>query len=370
MPYYFQGREIDDPSCISVTWKIDRVDIGHARRLIAETRQKKETSVPLVKSFTPVWYQLDWNRVPSELVQILLNVLESKDHRPMLKYRDLFSAIKNPELFSEKGIRFFHHVRLPEYREDKKGQPLNEYELFERISGTTVLIAGNVESVQKFGRAPMKDKDKWTQKNSDLLAHFLQVVGQIQRSRWIKAPCTMTVSGGKRQGEFSSLEEFVYAAAYFRQLFSDHLFQNACRCYYQFADSPPKVSWVGAEAKGFNDALGRETQFVKGFNRRSLIECFLYGAGLFHSITHCSSKTAKNAQKFWGLINKEDHNTVYFEINSALRDMLGHASKVAAVVHSDFGHWLNNEGIPKPNVYWHTNILAHHSKTRSDQAER
>ena len=355
--WHFQGQVIDDLACVFVGWKIDRLNEERALTVTAEAQHNKESSVPLYKAFDPLWLQLDWDRVPKESVQEILDILESRDHRPMLKYRSLFTEVEHPETMKDDHIRFYHHVSLIEYWEDADGQPLSACTLHERVAGGPVLLMGDIESVLKVGPAPMKNKRTWTQSHSDLLAHFIQVVGQVQRSKWSKAPCSISSRGDERHGEFPSLEEFVYAAVYFRQLYSDKLLRESFNCYERFADSPLKVLWVREEVRGFESSLAATAQFVRGISRRALVDSFLYGAGLFHSISHGNPKTARNVQQFWGLIRKEDPLKLAFELNVSFRQLLGYASHVGIVIQHDYGRWLNTEGIPKPNVYWHSNLF-------------
>src|SRR5688572_32075398 len=80
------------------------------------------------------------------------------------------------------------------------------------------VILGDTRSILRLGPAAIKNRAAWTQMDSDILAHFLQVESQIAKSRWCKAKLSMTTQGDKLlDSSFPDFEDFVYAAMYFRQ---------------------------------------------------------------------------------------------------------------------------------------------------------
>jgi hypothetical protein len=110
------------------------------------------------------------------------------------------------------------------------------------------IVRGDVGTVLGLPPSGFVNRSVWTQKKSDMLAHFMQVAGQISRSSWMSASCNFRVQGGKvLKSQFPSIESFVYGAVYFRQLYAgDKLFFKACDIYTKHAGDPLKASWVTA----------------------------------------------------------------------------------------------------------------------------
>jgi hypothetical protein len=83
---------------------------------------------------------------------------------------------------------------------------------------STPIIQGDAKSILQLGSAAMKNPSKWSQMDSDIVAHFIQVHGQIVNSKWNKSKITFTHQGDKLlDSQFPAFEDFVYVAVYFRQ---------------------------------------------------------------------------------------------------------------------------------------------------------
>ena len=216
--WQYKGESVSGPRCISVNWKVGRLNEETARRIIEEAEQNRDRCVPLYKALDPVYLSLDWNSVPENEVQGILDALQSNNDRLILKYRRYFkqTAIHNAALVE--GSRFSKNFMVSDYWEDKSGNPLTNYQMHKRATGGPGLIMSDTESVLDVGPAPMKEKHKWQRKDSDRLGHFTQVVGQIQRSRWCKGELTIGRYGAEQSyGRFPSLEDFVFAAIYYSE---------------------------------------------------------------------------------------------------------------------------------------------------------
>ena len=149
---------------------------------------------------------------------------------------------------------------------------------------------GDPTGLLRRGPAELEDVSQWTKRDSDVLAHYLQVSGQIQRSKWYAAKKQFTVQGGKTLDSSMPLfEEFVFAAVYFRQLFmtsKDFLLQDAVDRYCRHVVCPVRKHWVKHEAASFNRLLDSPTfPFpIKNYTYRQIFYAFMYGAGLMHKI--------------------------------------------------------------------------------------
>src|SRR5208282_2733798 len=81
------------------------------------------------------------------------------------------------------------------------------------------IILGEPDSILRLPKAALRDPGKWTQLDSDVLAHLIQVQSQIQESRWSKSKIHFTTQGGQLlDHSFPEFEDFVFVAVYLRQL--------------------------------------------------------------------------------------------------------------------------------------------------------
>jgi hypothetical protein len=203
----------------------------------------------------------------------------------------------------------------------------------------------------------MKNPGSWTLDHSDTLAHFIQVHGQLVRSRWYAAEIRFTTQGGELLGgEFPDLEQFVFAAVYFRQLFArrDQLLNNAVECYGEFVDCPIRGSWVREEEERFDAAVNACACPLTGCTRRELFEACLYGAGLLHKFP---GRTDKKGEQFLDLHDDKQRYVVLFALHGSLRTILNHVGHLAVVIRRDFAHWQTTYSLPPPDVRWHDRLF-------------
>jgi len=221
------------------------------------------------------------------------------------------------------------------------------------------IVIGEVSSVLRLGPAGMKNRGDWQQSDSDLFAHFIQVNNQISQSRWSKAKCRFKRQGGRLiESSFPDIEEFVYAAVYFRQLFSrsrsDQLFQSVCERYQRFVQCSGKGIWVAHEWSAFDETLKNSDFMVPDYSRERLIEAFMYGASIFHGI---SSKQCHKRRDFRNIVANYDKEVVLYALHSSLKELRNHVTRVAAVLYQDFASWIKEFGLPLPDVLLHKNLF-------------
>jgi len=219
------------------------------------------------------------------------------------------------------------------------------------------IVKGDLGTVLRLPPSAFIKRQDWTQKKSDIVAHFIQVSGQISRSTWAKSPCTFTVQGGKvLKSEFASTEAFVYAAVYFRQLYAeDKLMSQACDIYANHAGDTQKVVWIRNELTTFNSTLAGGCIFYRDLPLRDLMDAFLYGALIMHGPNKASRK---HRQRFQSIITNSPREEVLFELYNGLKSLSACASKVASVLYRDIAHWQQNEWIPAPEVWWHYELFG------------
>src|SRR5438105_2942849 len=120
------------------------------------------------------------------------------------------------------------------------------------------IILGDPNGILRLPKAPLRNPGDWTQLDSDILAHLIQVQKQIQRSRWNKANIRFATQGAQLlDHSFPEFEDFVFAAVYLRQLIAkkDSLLEDAVARYCRFVDCQIRPSWVRHELAAFNGAL-------------------------------------------------------------------------------------------------------------------
>lgn len=231
--------------------------------------------------------------------------------------------------------------------------------------GISPVIVGDSRSVLRLGPAKLKNQADWSQDNSDTIAHFIQVVGQIQTSTWASSKVGFKTKGDELiSSDFPSWESFVYATIYFRQLYSvkDKLFKDACKLYYEFVDSPAKASWIQCEQKAFDSVLDmKDAVFIPNRKGREIFEAFLYGALLVHSV---SAVAKKHREVFKEIVETHKREHILFGLNGILKDLQNSASAVARVWYQEFADWLSKGLIPKPDLWWHNTLVQ--TKTPPD----
>lgn len=222
------------------------------------------------------------------------------------------------------------------------------------------IIIGDARSVLRIGPVPLKHRGDWHQRDSDLFAHFIQVNRQISKSRWSAAECRFKRQGGRLlEASFPDIEEFVYAAVYFRQLFSrsrsDQLLRNVCERYQHFVSHAGKSIWVAKEQESFAQVLSRPTFMLPDYSAEALVEAFMYGASIFHGIPNEQCPKRKNFRK---IIADHDRELVLYALHTSLKQLQNHVSAIAAVVYQDFSNWIPDNNLPLPDVMWHHNLFA------------
>jgi len=222
-------------------------------------------------------------------------------------------------------------------------------------------VIGDPNSILKLGPAAMKSPAEWRQMDSDILAHFLQVHGQLSNSKWYHSKTSYTMQGENILGSsFPTFESFVFAAVYLRQLISsankDNLFDDAVNRYVNVADCQIRNIWMVEEKKRFAWILDNKPLYptVGNIKVRELFNLFLYGSGLMHKIPDPNTTLRK---KYLKICDTQPRQKVLFALNSSLKLLIGHVNNVAIVMHHDYSHWLNKYSLPCPEIRWHDRLF-------------
>lgn len=222
---------------------------------------------------------------------------------------------------------------------------------------THAIILGELDGIRRLPKAPLRNPANWTQMDSDILAHLIQVQSQIHHSRWNKSDIRFTVQGGELQNNsFPEFEDFVFAAVYFRQLIArkDSLLKDAVTRYCRFVDCQIRPAWVQHELKSFNNALKRDAFMMPGYSLRDLFDAFMYGAALMHKIPSVGDP---KRQRFLDIFDKQPRHRLLYSLNSSLKVLMNYVGNVTVVIYRDYSHWLNDYCLPRPDTRWHNKLF-------------
>lgn len=234
--------------------------------------------------------------------------------------------------------------------------------------GVPAIVLGDAKSVLRLSPAKMLNPGAWSQLDSDIAAHYLQVHGQISRSRWNKSKIEYTVQGGKLLSyEFPPFEDFVFAAVYFRQLIAtkDDLLNDAADRYRRFADCQIRTSWIHEEQKRFHSILNDARDLLPGYTVCELFDAFMYGASLMHKAPHIDSK---HRTRFLQIYDAEPREQVLYALNMSMKLMLNHVGNIAVVLRRDFAEWLHDHSLPLPDVRWHDRLFEIPRRSTNSQS--
>jgi hypothetical protein len=219
------------------------------------------------------------------------------------------------------------------------------------------IILGEPEGILGLPKAALRSPGGWTQMDSDILAHLIQVHSQIQHSRWNKANVHMTVQGGQViEHSFPDFEDFVFAAVYFRQLIAknDSLLKDAVSRYCGFVDCQIRPAWVLHELTAFVSALDGAAFMMPGYTVRELFDSFLYGAALLHKISPVGDAKRK---RFLDIYDNQPRHALLYSLNTSLGLLMKPVGNITQVIHRDYTHWLHDYGLPPPETRWHNKLF-------------
>lgn len=207
----------------------------------------------------------------------------------------------------------------------------------------------------------MKNREDWTQGDSDLVGHFLDVVSIISRSVWYGHKLKVSI----REEDNSDLppqEPLVFASVYFRQLFSqkDRLLKSVHDLYLKFSDDQRRMEAVRRafkQAKGkWNDVPTPNGLWLttgKGTGTQptlsELFDAFLYGTHVLHSI---GPTKVKHEESLRELLNACPPHVLLGSLNFGLRDVFDSVKAVYLLCEPEFRDWFHSENLPPPNIRW------------------
>jgi hypothetical protein len=184
------------------------------------------------------------------------------------------------------------------------------------------IILGDLDSILRLPKAALRNAPDWTQLDSDILAHLIQVQKQIQQSRWNNANVRFTTQGGQLlDHSFPKFEDFVFAAVYLRQLIAqrDNLLQDAVDRYCRFADCQIRPAWVRHELTAFKGTLDGPAFMLPNDTVRELFDAFMYGAALLHKVPDVTDPKRKRFADFY---DKQPRHNLLYSLHMSLKGLM------------------------------------------------
>jgi len=287
---------------------------------------------------------------------ISMSIDSGSSDMQMLRYRRLFSAIPDNDVAAflnhpERRDRGFHTISVcTEYFEDETGTPISAYQMIQHVSGYEFpIILGDPRSVLKLGPVSPVHSADWTIEKSNTIAQFLDIVERIRASNWYRSPHFITLLSHKTEGSkllearFPDHEDTMAVLAYFRQLHAgDKLVAKACDVYIAHVGDERKQWWISERKQTFESLVDSPPALYNtdGKSRREIVRMFMYGARLLHS----SSDHGDDAALDSFVLQYGQHKAVMI-FNSCLMDFFRIAATIYPVIHQDYHHWVNNEGL-------------------------
>ncbi len=219
------------------------------------------------------------------------------------------------------------------------------------------IILGEPNGILRLPKAALRNVGDWTQLDSDILAHLIQVQSQIQHSRWNKSNVRFKVQGNQLlDHSFPEFEDFVFAAVYLRQLIArkDSLLKDAVTRYCRFVDCQIRPTWVQHELAAFNGALDGDAFMLPGYTVRELFDAFMYGAALLHKTPGVGDL---KRQRFLDIYDKQPRHTLLYALHMSLKTLMNHVGGVTVVIYRDYSHWLHDYELPPPDTRWHNKLF-------------
>jgi hypothetical protein len=221
----------------------------------------------------------------------------------------------------------------------------------------SAIILGDANSILCLPKAGLRNPTDWTQLDSDIIAHLIQVQSQIQHSRWNKSNIHFKIQGTHLlDHSFPEFEDFVFAAVYLRQLIAknDSLLEDAVTRYCRFVDCQIRPAWVQHELSAFNGILDGASFMLPGYTVRELFDAFMYGAALLHKIPEVGDP---KRQRFLDLYDKQPRHTLLYALHMSLKSLMNHVGGVTTVIYRDYSHWLYDYALPLPDTRWHNTLF-------------
>ncbi len=208
----------------------------------------------------------------------------------------------------------------------------------------------------------IKNISCFSQKDSDLFAQFIQITKVLQTSKWHEHTVNSILHWNIEEGMKANLPSFeytVFALTCIRQFVGqDDLLNETCERYQDFIDDTKRENIVKRQ-NNFTEFLNGnisghsdDTCLHKYFkNNRQFIDAFLYGALIVHGPEKSYDTHRQRYKQMYN--DKENKERYLYALNHTILEIMVQASGIAVILQEDFLSWINQDLVPKPDIFWH-----------------
>lgn len=207
----------------------------------------------------------------------------------------------------------------------------------------------------------IKNREDWTQEDSDLMGHFIDVVSIISRSAWHGHKLKVSIRE-EDNSDLPSQEPLVFASIYFRQLFSqkDRLLKSVHDLYLRFSADRRRMEAVSRTFKQAKEKWNDVPSPNKVWHRTQkqigepptlseLFDAFLYGTHVLHSI---GPTKVKHEESLRELLNACPSHVLLDSLSFGLHDAFDSVKAIYQICEPEFRDWFHFENLPPPNIMW------------------
>jgi hypothetical protein len=304
-------------------------------------------------------------------INAILDAPDRGQRIQLLKYRDRFKEVApgHDHTADSEAAGGFNIFCLPDFFEDREGNPLATCQMLDIQHGQNVVVAHDPMSVMRFGPKEMANASDWTTEKANTIAHFLEVMECLGQSDWIRARAGFTKvirnDGTSRITRFDRPNVLVLNSilGFTRQLiFSDDLFDSVISIYLEHCSDDMRRWWIQMAQGSFTGGLDCEPFGLHvadgipqvegaGVTGRQMLRHFFYSFGLLHH------PEPNQVRRFRELIARFGRENVMMAFHNTCAHLVCTAYGVAQVIGQDFHHWMT-QGHTSPDRVSISDVLG------------
>ena len=248
----------------------------------------------------------------------------------------------------------------------------------------TPVILGDASSLMKHAPFKIKSNSEISQKEADILGHFVHVVSLLQKSNWFNSKSSYSYQGGLTKASLPNHESMAVALLYVRQLIEDGLFRESIKIFLEHLDNNLAAAWISAQLDSWKKSLDSKNGRYSDLSNKEVLKTWYYGYSVFHRV---HGKHTQNEQYRKALFNILDYpytaetNAEFdlkrvqyvFEVDEIIRcSIINRISSTAVVMNYTLGHWQSEGKFPAPDIIFHGSLnegFGHEEQSRQNNSQ-